>query len=156
MSTETLYRFRCDGSHCPTTAFADMITATPEGWRTLTSTDHIPVPPPRPPWERNRRSNHLSYSERCRGRFRLHLCPEHHGAFDTHHPITEGLYTRPGRDGLAAVSCSCGANFGRTDTGFRLAADDMTGPARYTEKLWWRHLPAELQEYAERDRTAAA
>lgn len=151
MTTQPLYRFQCDAPQCTAGAIAEKVTTTPDGWRTLTSTDHIPVPLPRSPWERSRRSNRLSYSERCRGNFRLHLCPNHHDAFNAHLPITEGMYTRPGKDPNATVSCSCGASFGWMTTLYRVASADMTGPAQYTEKAWWSHLPAELQWYASRD-----
>ena len=151
MSTETVYRFRCDAPHCTAAVLVEDLKDVPEGWRTIKSTDHIPVPPPRAPWDRNRRTNRLSYGERCRGDFSLHLCPEHPDTFNTHLPITEGLYARPGKDGQAEVSCSCGAKLGWVTTGYRLASEDMTGPSQYTEKAWWRHLPAELQWYAQRD-----
>ena len=156
MTTQTLYRFRCDAPQCTATNHADKVTDTPDGWRTIRSTDHIPVPPHRPGWEGSRRSSRPSYGERCRGDFRLHLCPDHHDVFNAHLPITEGMGSRAGRDPNATVSCSCGLTFGWMTTGYRIAAADMTGPAQYTEKAWWRHLPPELQWYAARDTSEAA
>ncbi|MFF7795574.1 hypothetical protein [Streptomyces sp. NPDC007991] len=149
MTTQTLYRFLCDGPRCKTTELGEDRKDAPDGWRIIKSTDHIPVPPPRPPYTR-RQPRTLSYPEQCRGSFTLHLCPHHTTAFDAHHPRTDGVYTRPGRDGQAYVSCSCGVM--RTvlcGTGWRIASADMTGPAAYTEKAWWLHLPTELQWYAQ-------
>lgn len=149
MTTETVYRFRCDAPHCTTAVLVEDLKDVPDGWRTIKSTDHIPVPPPQPAWER-RKPRTLTYSEQCRGAFTLHLCPQHPDAFDAHLPRTNGVYTRPGRDGQASVSCSCGLNLGLRGTGWRIAAADMSGPSAYTEKAWWQHLPTELQWYAER------
>ncbi|MCX4911837.1 hypothetical protein [Streptomyces sp. NBC_00878] len=150
MTTETVYRLRCDGPHCPTTVLTENLKDAPEGWRVVKSTDHIPVPPPQPAYQRGRRTNTLSYAEQCRGSFTLHLCPDHTTVFDAHLPRTDGLHARAGRDPNAYVSCSCGMPYVLSGTGFRLAAADMSGPAAYTEKQWWRHLPTELKWYAER------
>jgi hypothetical protein len=151
VTTETVHRFRCDAPHCPTAALGESLKDVPSGWRVIKSTDHIPVPPPQPAYARGRRSNKLSYTEQCRGAFTLHLCPEHPNAFDQHLPRTDGVYTRPGRDGQAYVSCSCGMQYVLSGTGFRIASADMSGPAAYTEKAWWCHLPSELQWYAQRN-----
>lgn len=155
MTTQTLYRFRCDGPHCTTTALADDLKDTPDGWRIIESTDHIPVPPPRDPWARGRRSTGPSYTVQCQGAFTLHLCPEHQTVFDGHLPRTDGIPVRAGRDAKAYVSCSCGMQYVLSGTGWRIAAADMSGPAAYTENVWWRHLPAELQWYAQRDQQPA-
>ena len=151
MTTETVYRFRCDAPNCTTALLVENLKDVPEGWRVVKSTDHIPVPPREPFATGRRRSNKLSYSEQCRGAFTLHLCAEHPNAFDEHLPRTDGVYTRPGRDGQAYVSCSCGMKYVLCGTGFRIAAADMSGPSAYTENTWWRHLPGELKWYAERD-----
>jgi hypothetical protein len=151
VTTESLYRVRCDAPRCEASTFADKVTDTPDGWQTLKSTEHIPYVKTSVYPARRARSNALSYGERCRGSFSLHLCPQHPGAFDAHLPRTDGLYTRPGKDGMAAVSCGCGASFGYTGTGWRVAGADMSGPSAHTEKAWWAHLPADLRWYAERD-----
>ena len=151
MSTQTVHRLLCDAPNCPAMELIEDLAQIPDGWRKLKSTDHIPVPPRQSPYAR-RKPRTLTYTEQCRGSFTLHLCPEHPTAFDAHLPRTDGVYTRPGRDGQAYVSCSCGGM--KTvlgGTGWRLASADMSGPDAYTEKAWWRHLPAELQWYAARD-----
>lgn len=149
MSTEPLHRFRCDSPHCHATAYSEKITDAPDGWRTLRSNDHIPIEKTsRYPARRPR--NTLTYSERSRGSFALHLCPAHPTAFDAHLPRTDGFRTRPGRDGMANVSCSCGISLGYTSTSYRIASADMSGPSAYTEKTWWQHLPEDLRWYAAR------
>ncbi|MCA1222437.1 hypothetical protein [Streptomyces sp. 8L] len=151
MTTEALYRFHCDAPDCDAAELRSKVTDTPDGWTKLSSTDHIPVPAKSVYPARRTRTRTLSYSEQCRGAFYLHLCPKHPAAFNAHRPITNGNYTRPGRDATANVSCSCGLHFGYTSTGWRIAAADMTGPAAHTERAWWRHLPPELRSYATRD-----
>jgi hypothetical protein len=145
-----VYRLRCDAPHCLESVLINDLKQIPNAWRTIKSTDHIPVPPPQPAYGR-RKPRTLSYSEQCRGAFTLHLCPQHTAAFDTHLPRTDGVYTRPGRDGQAYVSCSCGMKYVLCGTGWRIAAADMSGPAAYTENTWWRHLPVDLKWYAARN-----
>lgn len=156
MTTTTVYRFQCDGTACPATALGSSVTDIPDGWLALRSTDHIPVEKTSPYPARRRKSNTLSYTERCRGAFALHLCPRHPTVFDAHLPRTDGVHRRPGQDGLALVSCSCGLSFGYVGTFIRAWSADMTGPASYTEHAWWAHLPPELQRYANRTAHAAA
>lgn len=151
MTTQTLYRFRCDAPHCTMEVLAESLKDVPDGWRTIKSTAHIPVPPRQPAYTGRQRTNKLSYTEQCRGAFTLHLCPDDWDAFDAHLPRTDGVYTRSGRDGQAYVSCSCGVKYVLCGTGFRIASADMSGPAAHTERTWWRHLPAALQWYAARD-----
>lgn len=152
MTTETVYRFRCDAPHCTALVLAEALKDVPEGWRTVKSTDHIPVPTKTSVYtSRSRGARALTYTEQCRGAFTLHLCPEHPTAFDDHLPRTDGVRTRPGRDGQAYVSCSCGMKYVLCGTGFRIAAADISGPAAYTEKAWWQHLPTDLKWYADRD-----
>lgn len=155
MTTETVYRFRCDGPHCTASHLAEELKDVPERWRVVKSTDHIPVPTRQPAYGTRRRPQELSYTELCRGSFTLHLCPDHTTVFDAHLPRTDGTYTRPGRDGQAYVSCSCGMKYVLSGTGWRIAAADMSGPAAYTENTWWRHLPTELQWYAARNTAPA-
>lgn len=151
MTTQAVYRLLCDAPHCLAAELVEDLTQVPNGWRKLKSTDHISVPPPRPYTGGRRRPRGLTYSEQCRGLFILHLCPQHVDVFDAHLPRTDGIYTRPGATTQARVSCSCGLNFGSCSTSLRLASADMSGPDAYTEKLWWNHLPVELQWYAARD-----
>lgn len=151
MTSQTVYRLLCDAPNCTAMELIEDLAQVPDGWRKLKSTDHIPVPPGQPTYGR-RKPRGLTYSEQCRGFFILHLCPDDTTAFDAHLPRTDGVYTRPGRDTQAYVSCSCGGmKTVLCSTSYRIAAVDMSGPAAYTEKAWWRHLPAELQWYAARD-----
>lgn len=152
MTIQTVYRFRCDAPHCTATQLTDDLKDVPDGWRTIKSTDHIPVPAKTSLYAgRSRGTRAPSYTEQCRGAFTIHLCPDHPNVFDEHLPQTHGIQTRPGRDGQAYVSCSCGLQFGLRPAAFRIAAVDMSGPHSYTENAWWRHLPADLQWYAERE-----
>lgn len=156
MTIQTVYRLRCDAPNCTASVLVETLKDVPENWRVIRSTDHIPVPPPQSPYTGRRRTNKLTYTEQCRGAFTLHLCPQHPDTFNAHLPRTDGIYVRPGQDGKAYVSCSCGMKYTLCGTGFRIAAADMSGPAAYTEKAWWRHLPTELQWYADRDTQRAA
>lgn len=139
MSTETLTRFRCDAPRCEANGIGSNNITPPDGWTVLKSTAHIPVTkdPLFPP--RGRRPKALSYSERCYGRFAVHLCPEHPDAFNTHQPITDGR----GYKSDVLVSCSCGRQIGRA------AAATMVGryPSHAPEYGWFHHLPAELRWY---------
>lgn len=150
MTTQTVYRLLCDAPRCTAMELIESLAQIPGGWRKLKSTDHIPIPSRQPAYGR-RKSRTLTYSEQCRGAFTLHLCPQHPGAFDGHLPRTDGMHTRPGKTTQANVSCSCGLSFGLCITSFRVASADMSGPDAYTEKLWWRHLPTELQWYSDRE-----
>lgn len=155
MTTETVYRLRCDAPHCLVSVLIEDLQFVPNDWRVIKSTDHIPIPPRKSPYGR-RKPRALTYSEKCRGSFTLHLCPDDVSAFDAHLPRTDGVYVRPGKDGQAYASCSCGGmKASLCGTGWRVASADMSGPAAYTEKAWWRHLPTELQWYAARDTAPA-
>lgn len=148
MTTQTLYRFRCDAPHCNETAIGENLSDLPSGWRRLGSTEHIedtPAPV-------RRRANVPSHIERCIGEFWLHLCESHRGAFDEHMPRTDGHRRVRGRDATLNVYCSCGARLGWT-TAVHILAGGGNGPSRSGERLWWSHLPADLQWYAQRDAT---
>lgn len=138
MSTETLTRFRCDAPHCEANGIGHNNITPPDGWTSLKSTAHIPVTKSSPYPARGRRKA-LSYSDRCYGGFSLHLCPDHPDAFDDHQPITNGY----GYNSNVQVSCSCGAQLGRTP------AATMVGrfPGHAPENSWFHHLPAELRWY---------
>lgn len=154
MSVERIstYRVRCDAPHCAV-AHVGETDAIPEGWRTVRSTDHH-QPDLSYAVGRRRLAQADAATARSSGWFALHLCPEDREAFDGHLPRTDGIQVRSGRDGAALVSCSCGAQLGRASTSYRMAGADVSGPGRYTEKAWWRHLPAELQQYAQRAEVA--
>ncbi|MFF2411768.1 hypothetical protein [Streptomyces sp. NPDC058092] len=138
MSTETLTRFRCDAPQCQTNGIGANNITPPDGWSVLRSTAHIPVTKDHPFPSRGRRKA-LSYSERCYGRFSVHLCPEHPDAFNAHRPITDGR----GYKSNVAVSCTCGAILGTAP------AATMVGqyPSHAPESAWFRHLPVELRWY---------
>lgn len=139
MSTETLTRFYCDAPHCHTNGIGPSNITPPDGWTRLKSTAHIPVTKTSPYPARRRQSKTLSYSERCYGGFSLHLCPDHPDAFNAHQPITDGR----GYNNDVLVSCSCGAQLGRT------SAVTMVGryPSHAPEWGWFSHLPVELRWY---------
>ncbi|MEU9014310.1 hypothetical protein AB0D12_31975 [Streptomyces sp. NPDC048479] len=139
MSTESLTRFRCDAPRCPADGIGASIITPPDGWTRLQSTAHIPVVKTSPYPARRRRSNVLSYSERCYGGFSLHLCPQHPDAFEAHQPRTAGH----GYKSSVSVSCSCGASLGMAAA----ATFVSSYPSHGTERAWFLHLPKELRWY---------
>lgn len=149
MTTQTVYRFLCDAPQCTRIELRGDSIRLPEGWRRLSSADHIEPYRSSPYPARQRRTGVLGYSERCGGSFGLHLCPDHHGAFDAHLPRTEGRPDGRGRPTTVTVSCGCGATFGWTSAGTVIGRRDC--PASNAENLWWRHLPVELQTYVHRE-----
>lgn len=106
----------------------------PDGWATIRSTAHIPDDHGRP------KRGRYSTSDRCSGSFHLTVCPDHHDAFNDHHPVTDGTPYRRGATGSAVVSCSCGHDHGHVHS-------PSIGD---TERAWRRHLPPEYRAYAER------
>lgn len=154
MTTETVYRFRCDAPQCPSVAFGGgKGRETPEGWTELSSAAHLSG------WQsgqRYRRPTGRSAVDTrtlwdvTSGRFILHLCPAHSEAFDDHRPKTEGGHAdRKTGDRNVSVSCSCGWSS-------RLVRDLLLvhgrpEPHAATELAWWRHLPTDLQWYATRE-----
>lgn len=149
MTTQTLYRFRCDAPQCTEAAIGEKIGDKPPDWRTLRSTEHIEYVETSPYPARRRQARVLSHSERCIGEFSLHLCGSHHGAFDEHLPRTDGRPGQRGRDSMVTVSCGCGARLGWTHSYITLAGRHE-GPRASGEHLWWAHLPADLRWYVER------
>jgi hypothetical protein len=128
---------------------ADSVTATPDGWRKLSSVEHIEPHQSSPYPARRRRTNRLTYPERCMGSFNLHLCPEHPNAFDAHPPRTDGRPGARGSDAKVSVSCGCGANLSWTSAGTAIGRPGR--PANNAENLWWSHLPEELRAYVNRE-----
>lgn len=153
MTTETVYRFRCDGPQCPAAALGSADgRSIPEGWTQISSTAHIrhedfPLPPIRTLRGRTR-ANRLSYWDAVAGQFRLHLCGDHGDAFTAHLPITNG---GPGKDAqIVNVACSCGARLPATYAMHVAGSKPSSAP----ERQWWSHLPADLQWYATREAVA--
>jgi hypothetical protein len=144
VTTETLYRFRCDAPRCDATAIGEKISGFPDDWRHLGSTDHIAegLAVVRRPA--------TSHGERCIGEFWQHLCGRHRDVFDGHLPRTEGRSGGRGRTSIVTVACSCGARPGRTDA-VHILAGGLPGPRRSGERRWWAHLPDDLQWYATRE-----
>lgn len=148
MTVQSVYRFQCDAPRCDQAELRDGAIILPTGWRRLDSTDHIEPYRSSPYPARQRRTGTLTYSDRCIGLFALHLCPDHHDSFDAHPPRTDGRPGGRGRDATVTVSCGCGETFGSTYAATSIGHTD--GPAHSPHRLWWRHLPAELQSYVNR------
>ncbi len=92
------------------------------------------------------RVSKLTRSDVQSGNIVLHLCPDHHGAFDAHLPCTKGGAL--GRDWRNVdVSCSCGTPI-RYQPNVLLIGKKPS--LREPHRAWWEHLPAELKEYATR------
>jgi hypothetical protein len=146
MTHQTIYRVLCDAPLCTVATIAETLSKLPDdGWRLIRSNEHIDVAAyeasPRP------RSNRLSRSAVLFGSFTLTLCPEHPDAFDGHLPqTTGGTSTRSGSTAVF-VGCSCGQRLPWT------TASSIVGqvPSYSPERVWWQHLPAELQWYADRE-----
>lgn len=157
MSTRSIYEVLCDGPSCTATAVVRSITAVPEGWRRIGSTEHLKgwKPGGRVPGRGGRtRADQRSSWDIQGGAFSIHLCPAHGDAFDEHLPMTEGGIPSRG-DQRVSVGCSCGA--ARTSvinviTIASSAPDFEQAPLRSPERAWWRHLPPELRGYAGRAR----
>lgn len=148
MSVRPAYWFHCDAPGCKAEQLGgESAIEVPERWRRLKSTDHI-EPYESSPYKA-RRGNALSYAERCRGSFSLHLCPVHQDAFGTHLPMTNANPGRRGSDGYVYVKCMCGADLSWTTPGTALGK--RGAPANNAENLWWQHLPKELAAYVHND-----
>ena len=157
MTTQTIYRVTCDGPRCLAAGIIETITAVPDGWRRISSSDHLAD------WKSGQQRQRLatgrrytdkrSYWDVCSGSFTLHLCPEDTGVFDGHLPRTEGaaMGARE-RERRVLVGCSCGDLSSSTKDIRWVSRDPM--PNGQVERAWWRHLPVELQEYATRGRIA--
>jgi hypothetical protein len=122
----------CDHPECATTVEID--GKLPGDWRKLSSTAHLTA-------AQKKRSEDYYL-----GSISLELCPEHTDFFDAHLPQTFGKSQR-GRDSIAIVSCSCGANLGWTHSQYILAGGRPGEPRHLPEHKWWRHLPADLRAY---------
>lgn len=101
-------------------------------------------------WRRIASTAHLTPDQRTAvgslSRFELQLCPEHAEAFGEHLPQTYGTQ-RPEDRAKIRVGCACRGHIGTVAEGYHLA--NTPGPTLRTERLWWEHLPVELQAYAE-------
>lgn len=151
MTTHTIYRVTCDAPHCPAVGIIEAITSVPEGWRRISSSDHLAD------WQPGQRRR-LATGRTCTdkrsrwdvhaGSFSLHLCGDHTTTFDEHLPRTEGAAMGAGRPRRVLVACSCSGLSGSTEDTHWVGRDPM--PNGQVERTWWQHLPAELQEYATR------
>lgn len=159
MTATSIYRLACDAPHCPTTTVVEDSTDTPNGWRRLASTDHLTD------WKpgqrlRSQATGRTHIDKRTRwdiiaGSFTLHLCPDHTDTFDTHLPTTEGTATSArDREQRVIVACSCG-QLRAYAKAIRWVSTDPE-PNHDPERAWWRHLPADLREYATRGRVGNA
>ena len=155
MTATGIWRLSCDGPHCPATAVVETISAVPDGWRRVSSTDHLAD------WKPGRRKSAVTGRMRTDSRtlwdveaggFRLHLCPDHATVFDAHLPRTEGWAAPPrNRERRVRVACECGVS--RDATASRHAGRNAM-PNGDAERAWWRHLPEDLREYATRGQAA--
>lgn len=146
MTAQTIYRLLCDAPHCTVSTVQDRLTPAPAGWREIRSTGHLDLSA-YPVTTRGRRRS-LSRSEILVGQFSLTLCPDHGDVFDAHLPQTSGGgQSRRTGSTFVDVSCSCGARF---PVATAVAVIGQT-PSYEPERVWWRHLPAELRWYATRE-----
>lgn len=157
MTTHTIWRVACDAPACPTAGIIEKITAVPDGWRRISSDDHLADWQPRQRLRSATGRSHIDQRSRWdihAAVFSLHLCPEHPDVFDGHLPRTEGapMGARE-RERRVQVGCSCGNLLTTTKDIRWVSVDPM--PNGQVERVWWRHLPVELQEYATRGRTPA-
>lgn len=157
MSTQGIYRVRCDAPNCPETAVIMKITDVPAGWATVSSGDHLAN------WQPGAQRKAVTAGGRTRtvtdkrsrwdimsGQFRLHLCPVHLDTFAAHTPSTEGLKGSARTAGEVVVRCSCG-DFARRVPDAHRVGPRSEGPSQHSHRAWWQHLPAELQEYGTRE-----
>jgi hypothetical protein len=152
MTTESIWRLRCDAPDCTAATLVEQISDRPDGWTRIRSTAHLDNQPPLT-YGRGRSRRTVSMGDLSAGSFTLHLCPKHPGTFDGHKPTTQGAPKDRG-DFRRRVNVGCSCGFSKP-----LGAWDgmVVGqrPALVSEFFWWQHLPTELQAYALRDRTAA-
>lgn len=159
MSTHSIYRVTCDAPHCPATGIIEKITDSPDGWRRVTSTDHLADW--QPGQTRRLSTGRRSTDPRTRwditaGSITLHLCPNHTTVFDGHLPRTEGgAMGARDRERRVSVACSCGGMTGGSVKHWLMVGSGPE-PSSTVERAWWRHLPAGLREYAARGRTEVA
>lgn len=159
MTTHSVYRLACDAPACPTVALVEEVSYVPPDWIKLWSADHVrDWVPGRVPGRGGRtRKDQRSRWDVWAGAFSLHLCPEHPGVFASHVPATEGSMPHAGAtQGSRSVLVRCSCNFSTYSSDTILVASSRSGferePRARAHAAWWRHLPAELQEYAGRGR----
>jgi hypothetical protein len=119
----------CDHPNCAATGEVLLAAAVPAGWRFLSSTGHLT------------KAIRYSVDDPSRGVFTLQFCPAHVDYLDAHLPQTIGL-----DEGGVEVTCSCGGLDGRAQ-GYTQIAPRPVGPDLDTERVWWSHLPVQLQAY---------
>lgn len=156
MTTATIWRVTCDAPRCSAMTVVDKLDQLPDDWTTVSSTAHLDG------WEPGRRrksevtkrwrTDPRSRLDVLSGEFWLHLCPAHPGAFAEHQPSTEGSATDRRGSRRVNVRCSCGWAGGWVDAAILLRNPGDPAPARFPERAWWKHLPANLQAYAGRGR----
>jgi len=128
----------CDHPNCVVTEEVLLAAAVPAGWRFLSSTGHLT------------KAIRYSVDDPSRGMFAFQLCPAHVDFFAAHLPQTIGL-----DEGGVEVTCSCGDLDGRAEGSTRIAPRPV-GPALDTERVWWLHLPVQLQAYLVPEAAGAA
>lgn len=148
MTSQIIYRLRCDAPDCAAVAVAEQLATTPDNWTRIRSVAHLDGKPA-PTYGRGRSRRTVSASDLSAGSFTLHLCPQHPDTFAEHLPTTQGSpMDRGDYRRRVQVGCSCGLSV-------PLGAWDglIIGqrPALVSEFHWWRHLPADLKAYATRD-----
>lgn len=153
MTVQSLYRLHCDTGGCPNSVVVDNIGDRPDGWTEIRSTAHLADWRPGQQLtlaNGRKHKDQRSHTDIHGGAFTLHLCPQHPDTFARHLPQTEGTTGSRGRYSTT-VRCECGWS----TWGVRQERVVGRRPAHSPEWEWWRHLPAELQAYALRDRAAA-
>lgn len=152
MTAQSIYRLRCDAPRCPYAVIVEQITAVPDGWRRVSSGDHLAD------WksgQRRKTATGRSYTDKRTvwdlhaGSFTLHLCPDHPTVFDAHLPQTEGHVVRS-REGNRHVEVRCSCGLSTTTYDIRWVGRDPM-PNGNTERVWWQHLPEDLRWYATRE-----
>lgn len=153
MTTESLWRLRCDALDCTATALVEQISDRPDGWTRIRSTAHLDNWRPGQQLTLTSGRKHKdqrTHSDIHGGAFTLHLCPKHPDVFADHLPQTEGA---TGSRGRYSTTVRCGG--GWSTWGVRQERVVGRRPSHAPEWEWWQHLPAELQGYSLRDRAAA-
>ncbi len=158
MTTLSVHRQACDAPHCQADRVVDKVTDILPGWTRLSSFAHLRdwVPGRLPGRNGRTRRDTRTRWDVWSGAFDLHLCPVHGEVFAEHIPATEG---GPASRGERRIQVSCSCTWRTSVKDYHLVAgpsDAMRGPRHRPHNAWWRHLPPELQEYAERGRAEEA
>ncbi len=152
MTAKMIYRLFCDAPDCDASVIAEKSKDTPDGWSIVRSDAHLDG------WEppviklsngRTRRDKRDLWDVTA-GSFALHLCPKHPDSFAEHLPSTTGsAMSRLDRMRVVTVKCSCGHKIPWVND-VHMVSPKNGAPGRTPEAAWWRHLPTELQAYANR------